>query len=70
MAALAFCIDTRQQGKLSDAKIVSIIAKNDDENALIPPCDRSNTGDEAVSAQLAGNQAMPLTIAGVERMEL
>lgn len=50
MAALAFCIDTRQQRQLSDAKIVSIFAKSPTENVLIPPCDKTSSGPNAVSA--------------------
>ncbi|KAH0288362.1 hypothetical protein M436DRAFT_79324 [Aureobasidium namibiae CBS 147.97] len=48
MAALAFCIDTRQQRELSDAKIVSIFAKSPTENVLIPPCDKTSSGEKGV----------------------
>lgn len=38
MAALAFCIDTRQQRKLAGAKIVTIITNAQGESEIIPPC--------------------------------
>ena len=66
MAALAFCIDTRQQRELSDAKIVSIFTKSPTENVLIPPCDKTSSGEKGVSSESADNQNMSLTIAGVE----
>jgi hypothetical protein len=70
MAALAYCVETAQRGDLSKAKIVSIFRKSDTENVLIPPCDRTSS-DPSVSAYLADDQNMLITVAGTgERVGL
>ena len=51
MAALAFCVDTRQQRDLSDAKIVTIITNEQQESEIIAPCDKTNSKDHVSACQ-------------------
>ena len=65
MAALAFCIDTRQQGDLAKAKIVTIITNDQGESEIIDPCHKAMS-KKHVSFHLADNQNMLTTAAGAE----
>jgi len=65
MAALAFCIDTRQQGNLSKSKIVTIITNDQKESEIIPPCHK-DMSDDHVSPCLADNKNKLTTTAGAQ----